>query len=148
WRRLETSVAARGFDAKPYAASAQVTTLREHLFRAGSKAGIGIAANGLVKLVWESTALSSVSIIVVQGCAISSTILFAERALALAGAGALEVVIASSEPAIAADPRIRVLPSPPSRSLVARLNQAVEASRGNTLIFLDESVEITDKYWT
>ncbi|HJZ97714.1 MAG TPA: glycosyltransferase [Candidatus Solibacter sp.] len=148
WRRLETSVAARGFEAKPYAPNAQLTTLREYLFRVGSKAGIGTAANGLVKLVWESSALSPVSIIVVQGSAISGTISFAERALALAGGDVLEVIIASNEPAVATNPLIRVLPAHLSQSLAARLNRAVEVSRGDALIFLDESVEITDKYWT
>jgi glycosyltransferase involved in cell wall biosynthesis/GT2 family glycosyltransferase/SAM-dependent methyltransferase len=148
WRRLETSVAARGYDAKPYAPKAQLTTLRDHLSRSGSKAGIGAAVNGLIKLVWENPAPGPVSIIVVQRSAIQGTISFAERALALAGAGDFEVVIASSEPAIAGDPRIRVLPAPLSQSLAARLNGAVEASRGNALIFLDESVEITDKAWT
>ena len=146
WRKTETSVAAQGLAAKPYAAEAQLVSIRDHLSRVKSMAEVDHAGDGFFRLKWGAGPRMSVSIVVVQQDSLSRTIAFAEEALEQSR-DALELVISCTEAGNSKDKRIRFVTADPEASVAARLNLAVAASRGEALIFLDENVRIQDKEW-
>jgi cellulose synthase/poly-beta-1,6-N-acetylglucosamine synthase-like glycosyltransferase/glycosyltransferase involved in cell wall biosynthesis len=147
WRQLETSVAMRGFDAKPYAAAAQIRALRDHLTRMSLDADVTVSGKGLMRLSWGDSTQVPVTVIIVPNSRIADTILFAEKILKQTSGDLVEVLIPTTARASASNPRIRLVPVEASQSLAMRLNVAADTSAGNALVFLDQGVLIDGPLW-
>ena len=125
WRRVSTSVAARGNDAKPYAAEAQLRTLRFHLERQEWQAEPAFTSAGLIQLRWTSAEPPRISVIV--PCEDDSNIEeFRERI---------------PEPMRA---QVELLVVPPA---AAQLNKAVRGSSGDIVVFLDRRAGVGSETW-
>ena len=125
WRRVSTSVAARGNDAKPYAAEAQLRTLRFHLERQGWQAEPAFTSAGLTQLRWTSAEIPRISVIV--PCEDDSNIEEFRARIP-------EVMKA----------RVELLVAPPA---AAHLNRAVSGSSGEIVVFVDRRVGVGSETW-
>ncbi len=125
WRRVATSVAARGNDAKPYVAEAQLRTLRFHLERQGWQAEPTFTPAGLTQLQWKNADAGRISVIVPSDDQ-ADVEKFRERI---------------PEPL---RPRVELLVASPT---VARLNKAVRGSSGEIVVFLDRAVGVGVDTW-
>ena len=153
WRMIETSVAFGGLMAKPYAAQGQLQTISERLSRLGVKGKPTLQANGAMRVLWELPPGSltgnsvPVSIILVSG---ESGVQILERGRQVRASIAhwpVEVVVAAPDVAENRDGDILTVTTPEGAHLAQRLNAAVAASRGWSIIFLDDCVNVSHPDW-
>ena len=148
WRRIATSVAARGLEAKPYAARAQYIALRDYC--AEQKLAVEPAepdAAGAIRLKWKIDSEEKITIILLAASPPRETL---EKARALlAGTDGLSVEVVaplSGESPAPDDPRIRPIRAV-GDALRDRVVVAVEKAKGDILVFIDEGVTPACPQW-
>jgi O-antigen biosynthesis protein len=112
WRHIETSVAAGGLAAKPYAAAGQLRTLKKFLPVAGWTGATPRFEGLSLRIVWDAERRSQVSVVVVGGPAAE----YHRIAVAL---GAAEVISAEGH------------------DLADAIDSAIAGSRGDTILLVD-----------
>ena len=146
WRRIATSVAARGFDAKPYAARAQFVTLRDYCQAQGWNVEVEEPdAEGTIRLKWKTG--KKVSIIFVAASAAAGAISGAEALLGTVGDAAVEILIPVAGDAVSKDARVKAVKVAPNATQAERITQAVNQSEGALLVFFDQSVTPAGAGW-
>lgn len=78
WRWIETSVAAGGFDAKPYAAAGQIRALTKYLPTAGWGASTPHFDGPYIRVTWDKSFRPSVSIVLIDGSSKDSHLIVAD----------------------------------------------------------------------
>ncbi len=147
WRIISTSVAFSGLRAKPYASKAQIRAVDDHAERLGLRARGSIEANGTFKMNWTGAEDHSVGIILVSSS--FNADLLRDWILQIDDTTEwprVEIVAPGWNYSDSRE-RIRSSPSDESDSVAVRLNRAVEATSGEYLVFLDESVDIRQSDW-
>src|ERR1035437_272306 len=120
WRRIATSVAARGFDAKPYAARAQFVTLRDYCQAQGWNVEVEEPdAEGTIRLKWKTG--KKVSIIFVPASAAAGAISGAEALLGTVGDAAVEILIPVAGDAVSKDARVKAVKVAPNATQAERI---------------------------
>src|ERR1039457_1971165 len=151
WRRVATSVAARGIEAKPYAADAQLKVIRWLLEERGWNAQPAFGAAGLMRLEWSGKHLPRTTVVILSTEETEEAVKYAAALFPAARYPELEVVLvlcaAGSGPTGIPDARLRVVPFDKKVSLASRLNNAVRKSSGEVLVFLDQAVEPGAETW-
>ena len=151
WRRIATSVASTGLEAKPYAAKAQLRTLRDHFRRTGRDADVAFTPEGYLRVRWQLEAGDLVSVIVVSEPGDPDSAALAAEIISKTRYSPLEVIVwqtpGSAEPASGSDPKIRAVTVSDSADLAERLNLAVRKSAGRFCVFVDRSVEVASEDW-
>ncbi len=146
WRIISTSVASGGMTAKPYAANGQIKALDDHAQRRGLLARAVFDENAVLKMDWKGAEQFSVTIILTSSSAASNFTKWARDVDELTEWPDLEIIV-PGDTSTQLGKRIRAVPAGDEESVAARLNQAVQASHGEVLVFLDESVLIDDRHW-
>ena len=122
WRRVSTSVSANGFEAKPYAAAAQLATIQDCLQHRQWDATAVFSSSGIIQLRWNMEQRPRAAVITVSSDARQD--------------------IPSSDPAI------ELLTVNGARTgLASRLNDAVRQTSAEFLIFLDAGVQPAVDTW-
>ena len=155
WRRIATSVAARGLDAKPYAARAQFVTLRDYCQAQGWNVEVQEPdAEGAILLKWKTS--QKVSIIFVAASAAAEAISRAEALLATVGDTvggtvgnpAVEILVPlTGDAASSKDARVKPVKVASNATQAERITQAVNQSAGPLLVFFDQSVTPAGPGW-
>lgn len=133
WRKVHSSVASRGLEAKPYAAEAQLRTIRAHLERRGYNADPAFTSSGLVQLHWRWTHRPKITVVVISDTSAMDTSDYAARILPRAKYADVELLSVHGQENIS--------------GLAAALNEAVRRSSGDVLVFLDRGIEVGAETW-
>lgn len=150
WRRIATSVAARGFDAKPYAAEAQRLTLQNYCHSQGWDLEARTPdSTGTVHLVWKIRPEQKVSIIFLPAAAPAEAISKAKTLFEGIGNLPVEIIIpVAGEVRAEADGKpIRTVKVTPESTTAERLTQAVTHAEGAFLVFADPSLTPGNPEW-
>ena len=147
WRQSETSVAALGLAAKPWAAEGQLRTVRDHCGRQGWNVDVAFDVHQRLRVLWKHHPGHKVSVILVSANAGVQTLSHAQRLLTGGVCQPAEIVLSTTVDISSADPRIRIVRVPAGASLAERISRAVEHSIGETLVFVDESADPADEDW-
>ena len=148
WRRIATSVAAGGLDAKPYAARAQFVALRDYCQSQGFNVEVQEpGANGAITLKWQTDPADKISIVFTSASPAAAAISKAEALLANAGSLRVEILVPVVDDTVSRDSRVKALKVEPGSTLAERITQAVKQSDGAYLLFFDEAVTPTGANW-
>jgi cellulose synthase/poly-beta-1,6-N-acetylglucosamine synthase-like glycosyltransferase len=147
WRQSETSVAALGLAAKPWAAEGQLRTVRDHCGRQGWNVDVAFDAHQRLRVLWKHHPGHEVSVILVSADAGVQTLSHAQRLLTGSACQPTEIVLCTTLDISSTDPRIRILRVPAGSSVPERISRAVEQSIGETLVFVDEGADPADEDW-
>jgi GT2 family glycosyltransferase/glycosyltransferase involved in cell wall biosynthesis/2-polyprenyl-3-methyl-5-hydroxy-6-metoxy-1,4-benzoquinol methylase len=149
WGIVATSVASGGLKAKPYALRSQVQTVAERLARVGGKGKPTILVNGAMRIRWatggshaDEGVRPTVSVVMVSD---DPAELMLEHARQIRGSvdySGVEIIVPASDVNDGLDGDIRRVRTPAGSSIGQRLNIAVGASSGSTIIFLDDGVRV------
>src|SRR5258708_20080579 len=145
WRRVDTSVAARGIEAKPYAANAQLKVVKSLLEERGWDAQSAFDAAGLMRLEWNGKHLPRATVFLLLSEETGEAVTHAAALFPAARYPGLEIVLvlcaAGGRPTGIHDARLCVVPFDKKVSLASRLNDAVRQSSGEIFVFLDQALE-------
>jgi cellulose synthase/poly-beta-1,6-N-acetylglucosamine synthase-like glycosyltransferase/glycosyltransferase involved in cell wall biosynthesis len=151
WRRVATSVAAGGLQAKPYAAQAQLKVVRQLVEERGWNAHPSFDASGLMRLEWNSKQLPSATVIFLSAEETEGAVKYAAAMFPSARYPELEIMVlpctAAGVPSKIDDARLSVVPFDNKFSLASRLNNAARKSSGEVLVFLDQAVTPSVETW-
>ena len=147
WGIVETSVASGGVIAKPYALRSQMQTISERLARLGAKGRPSLESNGGMRVRWDLDPKLSVSIILVSDASGEKLVGLARQLRTNLKHPALEIIAAMPDLSNRREGDILTIKTPPEASFYVRLSKAVEASRGEVLVFLDDCVESGTSDW-
>jgi GT2 family glycosyltransferase len=156
WRQLEGSTAG-AFDSKDYVFERQLRCVRNHLERRGiGEAEVSFVARGRLRAVWPVSG-ARVSIIIPTKDKLSylercvSSILertaFQDFELILVDNGSEEPETLAYYESIEQDPRIRRIDYPEPFNWSAANNRGAESATGDTLLFLNNDIEILEPDW-
>jgi glycosyltransferase involved in cell wall biosynthesis/cellulose synthase/poly-beta-1,6-N-acetylglucosamine synthase-like glycosyltransferase len=146
WRQIATSVASRGFDAKPYASQAQFVALRDYCQSKGWSVEVQQPdAEGTIRFKWKTS--KKVSIIFIPSSAPAEAVSQAVDLLAKMGGAAVEILIPMPGEAASPDPRVKVVKVGSNATQADRITQAVKQSDGALLVFFDQSVKPAGDDW-
>jgi glycosyltransferase involved in cell wall biosynthesis/SAM-dependent methyltransferase len=151
WRRVTTSVAARGIEAKPYATNAQLKVVKELLQERGWNAQPSFEATGLMRLKWNSKHLPRATVFLLLTEKTEEADTYAAARFPAELYPELEIILvlcaAGGRPTELDDARMRIVPFDKKVSMASRLNNAVRKSSGEVLVFLDQTVEPCTEKW-
>ncbi len=147
WRIISTSVASGGVKAKPYVTSAQIRTVNEHAERRGLRAKATIDSSGRFKMDWSGAEECPTSVILVSSSLDPHSIEKWARHVDSFTEWPQVEFIAPGANNSEAHGRVRSTPRNPDDSIATYLNRAVQESRGEHLVFLDDSVEVCTPDW-
>jgi glycosyltransferase involved in cell wall biosynthesis len=153
WRQIATSVAGGGMGAKPYAAEAQMRTLRDYFDARGWDADIVFKPD--LRVRWKSPPNQKVSVILMASPGRTAASL---AALAVEFSGQcqgypIEVLFATDEvqetdgAATDGNNGIRAIPCSADAIPADSLNRLAAESTGDILIFVDENVKPLEPSW-
>jgi O-antigen biosynthesis protein len=150
WRRIATSVAARGFDAKPYAADAQRLTLQNYCQSQGWDVEARIPdSTGTVHLVWKLRPEEKISIILLPTATPAEAISKAKALLESAGPFSVEIIVPAADE-VRGEPGGKAVKSvkvSPDSTAAERLAKAVAHAEGSVLVFADPSLTPGNPEW-
>jgi len=151
WRRVSTSVSACGFEAKPYAAAAQLDTVQACLERRQWDATAVFSTSGMIQLRWKMDPRPRAAVIVLSSDAQEDMSVYAARMFPAAAYPEIELFLVPCSAGASwkgiRDPRQRVVGYDERAPLASRLNDAVRQSSGEFLIFLDQGVQAGVETW-
>jgi O-antigen biosynthesis protein len=148
WRQIRTSVAARGFDAKPFAARAQAVTLRDYCQSQGWTVEVQEPHTGKdVRVIWKADPARSVSVVFLPATSGKDILARAGALLETAGDAQIEILIPTSEALSPEQPRIQPVQVSAQSTLTERLAEAVQRASGEILVFVDEFVVPAGPGW-
>ena len=147
WRRISTSVASGGMEAKPYAKEAQLKSLRDYFAAAGWRCDVTFSSGAWLRLLWPKHLGGMVSVILVHRLSDFDAIEAASRLAHRIGHESFEVVVPVTRTASARSDKVRVVKTTPRASLARKLNETVGQCRGDRLVFVDENMSIEDENW-
>jgi glycosyltransferase involved in cell wall biosynthesis/GT2 family glycosyltransferase len=152
WGIVSTSVASGGVIAKPYALRSQLQTISERLARLGAKGKPTLESNGSMRIRWELpgknlTGRAPVASIVLVSDDPAERIVEHARQLRASIAHAVEIVVESPHVTSGRKGDVVLVHSPEGANLAKRLNGAVAASSGWSIVFLDDCVNVGQGDW-
>lgn len=130
WRRISSSVAAGGLEAKPYAAQGQVRAVADFCRERGSPAQVTFRGGTGVSIAWPAPAARKIT-------------LFYLTSRPGSPLDAIKQSLENPEMSI----EIKPVEVSDNGSLAERLNRAVGHSSGDILVFLDETVTPEGSEW-
>jgi cellulose synthase/poly-beta-1,6-N-acetylglucosamine synthase-like glycosyltransferase/glycosyltransferase involved in cell wall biosynthesis len=146
WRQISTSVAGKGFDAKPYASQAQFVTLRDYCQSKGWNVDVQEPDDkGTIRLKWKTD--KRVSITFLTGSAPAQAVSEAEALLATVGDVDVEILVPMAGTAVSKDARVKPVKIAGNSTQAERITQAVKQSGGALLVFFDRSVTPVGEGW-
>ena len=122
WRQIETSVSMGGFEAKPYAARAQLRTLEKYLPAVGWPGASPKFEGHHIRIEWGTTFKPSVSVIVVGGRA-------ARHHQAVRSGHSIEILEARARP------------------LARAVDAAIQRARGDVIVLVDHAFRPEAEDW-
>ncbi len=133
WRQVATSVAAGGFDAKPWAADGQVRAVTKHLHATGWP-GASVTFDGpMLRVVWPPSQLSISLLVLPNGTEAAAPV--------FAWPGRVEIVAAPG--ALTGVPGLRAARGSPA----AMLDALAAAATGDVLVVLDAGLALQAPEW-
>jgi O-antigen biosynthesis protein len=147
WRQIATSVAARGFDAKPYAARAQATTLEHYCQTRGWDADVQ-PPNGAgdVRIVWRRDPAQKISIVYIPTAGGAAAVAAVTALLEASEIPNVEVLVPVTDETPSSDARVKTVIAEDA-DLATRIARAVDRASGEYLVFLDEAVRPSGPGW-
>ncbi len=148
WRQISTSVSMAGFQAKPYAAEAQVRSVKEHCDAIGLRDVAVQHSEEGVRLTWATQPEERVSIVYLARSADYDT---PARAVKLADQTShpnFEILVPTTTTSHSIQSRVvKCLPVSLDATLLDRIELAVRSASGKTLVFIDEQVIPAERDW-
>lgn len=146
WRKIRTSVAGGGLNAKPYAEQGQVRAVKDHCGAIGIQADVSSSPDLGLRIVWPARS-QTISLIYLTSSSPSQAITEAARVQADLGDSSVEVLVPVQGECSSPTGGVRVVPSPAGISLADKIQTAVESATGQTLVFLDSSAAPATPDW-
>lgn len=146
WRRIATSVAAGGLEAKPYAAQSQVHTLQDFCREQGLPAEVAFVGGVGVRISWPPQPGCKVSIIYLSADPGPQTLAAAEELLARTDFPDMEILVPLSGRNTSAS-LVKVVQISAEATMMERIDRAIHQSSGQILAFVDETVTPDGPAW-
>ena len=145
WRQINSSVAQRGLDAKPYAAEGQERAVRYYCATLGLEAQVLRDDTGDLRIEWPVQKAGRVSIVYVSTQWNGEMLQQANKLLSQTDYPDFEIIFPYGDVESAGP--VRCVFTPPQAGLKERIDAAVREASGETLVFIDEGVTPATPNW-
>jgi glycosyltransferase involved in cell wall biosynthesis len=145
WRQINSSVAQRGLDAKPYAVEGQERAVRYYCATLGLKAEVLRDDSGDMRIKWPIQKAGKVSIVYVSTKWNGEMLQQANQLLSQTDYPDFEIIFPYGEVEKAGT--LKCISTPPQAGLKQRIEAAVREATGETLVFIDEGVTPASPEW-